>query len=53
MRDLADGFVPLPAIQLLGTPVPVGDDVIHVADENGIVREIKKRARSRMTMSAD
>src|SRR6202011_4855496 len=31
-------FLRCPAIQLLRSPIPVRDDVAHIADENGVVR---------------
>ena len=42
MGDFADRLVPAPAIELLGTAIPVSDDVIHVADENRVVGKIEQ-----------
>ena len=39
---LADRFLRRPAIQLLRSAIPVSDDVVHIADENGVVREIQQ-----------
>ena len=38
----ADRIVPAPAVQLLGARVPVSYDIIHVADKNRVVGEIKE-----------
>ena len=42
VRDFADRLRCLPPVELLGGPVPVGDDVGHVAHEHGIVREVEQ-----------
>ena len=53
VRDLADCLLSGPSIQLHGTAIPVGDDVIHVAHEDRVVREDRGgRACSRRTSSA-
>ena len=39
---LPDRFLRRPSVQLLGPPVPVRDDVIHITDKNGVVREIEQ-----------
>ena len=43
VRHLADGLRPRPPVQLLRAAVPVGDDVVLVADEDGVVGEIEQR----------
>src|SRR5207253_1625414 len=43
VRLLADGLVPLPPIQFLRAPVPVGDHVVHIAHEDRVVRQIEER----------
>src|SRR5207244_349785 len=40
--DLADRLRGLPSVELLRAAVPVRDDVVHVADEDGVVREVEK-----------
>ena len=42
MRDLANRLLCRPPVQLFGAAVPVGDDVMHVTHENGVVREIEE-----------
>jgi len=39
---LADRFLGRPAVELLSTPIPVCDDVAHVANENGVMCEIQQ-----------
>jgi len=29
-------------ISLLSAAIPIGDDVVHIADENGVVREVEQ-----------
>jgi hypothetical protein len=42
MRDLADRLVRPPSIELLSAAVPVGDDIVRIANENRIVREVEE-----------
>ena len=42
VRRLADRLAPRPAVELLRAPVPVGNFVAHVADENGVVGQVKE-----------
>jgi hypothetical protein len=42
MRNFADGFVWCPSVQQLRPMVPVGDDIVHVADEHRVVSEVEK-----------
>ena len=42
MRHLAHRFLGRPPVELLGRAVPVGDDVGHVAHEDGVVGEIQQ-----------
>jgi hypothetical protein len=42
MRDPTDRLFAFPTIEVLGAAVPVRDHVVHVADENRIVREIEE-----------
>jgi hypothetical protein len=42
VRDLAQYLRPLPAIQLLGTTVPVPDNTLEVAHEDAVMREIEE-----------
>jgi hypothetical protein len=42
VSTLTDRCVCLPPVQFLGAPIPVGDDVAHITDENGVVREIEE-----------
>ena len=42
MRDPSDRLVPLPAVQLLSTQIPIRDDVVHVANEDGVVRQVEE-----------
>ena len=42
VSDLADRLIPLPAVQLLGATIPVGDDVVHVADEDRVMRQVEE-----------
>src|SRR5260370_5074140 len=42
VRALADRFLCRPAEQLLGSPIPVSDDVTHITGENGVVGEIQQ-----------
>src|SRR5262249_25994566 len=39
---LAERFLWPQAVQLLGSAIPVGDDVAHVTDEDGVMREIQE-----------
>ena len=39
---LPDGVFCRPSVQLLGPPIPVRDDVAHIADENRVMREIEQ-----------
>ena len=42
MRNAPDGLFTRPAVSFLSAAVPVGYNVVHVADEDGIVRKIEK-----------
>jgi len=42
MRDLADSLLCLPSVQLLGTTVPIGYYVIHIANEDGVMCKVEK-----------
>ena len=42
VRSLADGLLRRPPVQLLSATIPVGDDVVHIADENRVVGEIQQ-----------
>src|SRR5262249_23254175 len=44
MRFLADGLVPRPTIQLLGAAIPVRNQFVSVAHENGVVGEPREDA---------
>jgi len=39
---LPNCLLPVPPVQLLGAVIPIGDDVLHVADENRVVRQIEE-----------
>ncbi len=40
--DLPESLVVRPSIQGPGSAIPVGDDVVHVSDEDGVVREVEE-----------
>src|SRR3954462_11334166 len=42
VSDTADGLFARPTVAFLGASIPVGDNVVHVADEDGVVREIEE-----------
>ena len=42
MRNFADGFLPGPSVQQLRPVVPIGDDIVHVADEHRVVGEVEE-----------
>ena len=42
VRDATESFRPRPAVAFFRTAIPVGDDVVHVANEDGIMRQIEK-----------
>src|SRR5262249_61853726 len=42
VKDLADCLLASPSIPLLGTAIPIGDDVIHVSHEDRVVREVEE-----------
>ena len=42
VRDATDGFLARPAVSFLGAAVPVGNDVVHVADKDRVVSEIEQ-----------
>src|ERR1700726_770223 len=42
MRPFPNRFFCCEPVQLLGPPVPVRDEVVHVADEDGVMREIEQ-----------
>src|SRR5262249_27418146 len=42
VRTLADRFLCRPSVQLFSPPIPVGDDVAHITDENGVMCEIEQ-----------
>ena len=42
MSNLADSFASFPSVQLLSAAIPVGDDVVHVAHEDGVVGEVEE-----------
>src|SRR6266508_244274 len=42
VRDLADRLLTLPSVEFLRATVPEGNDVIHVAHEDRIVREVEE-----------
>src|ERR1700730_16892686 len=42
VRYLVDSLLFGPAVQFLGAAIPVGNDVGHVADEDGVVREVEE-----------
>ena len=42
MRDPPEGLLPGPAVQLRRGAIPIGDRIAHVADEDGVVREIEQ-----------
>ena len=46
----ADGFPALPAIQLLGTRVPVGDHAIHVPHHDRVMRLVEQRRLIRQVL---
>src|SRR6478672_4750035 len=39
---LSDCLVRRPPEQLFGSPIPVGNDVVHVPDEDAVVREVEQ-----------
>src|ERR1700686_4045685 len=39
---LADRLLCRPSVQLLSSPVPVRNDIAHITDKNGVVREIQQ-----------
>jgi hypothetical protein len=42
VRTLADCFLGRPSVQLSSAPIPVGDDVVPIGDENGVVCEVQQ-----------
>src|SRR6266498_3136789 len=42
VRNLPNRLVPSPSVQFFGGTIPKGDDVVDVAHEDCIVREIEK-----------
>ena len=42
VRDLADRLIALPSVEFRSAQIPVSDDVIHVAHEDRIVRQVEK-----------
>src|SRR5262249_34243818 len=40
--DSSDRILHRPAVQLLGSAIPVSDSIVHVAHENRVVREIQQ-----------
>ena len=42
VRHGADRVLPRPPVEFLGTAIPVGNDVAHVAHEHGVVRQIEE-----------
>jgi hypothetical protein len=42
MTVLPDGLLCPPPVQFLGPSIPVQNDVTHIADENGVMREIEQ-----------
>ncbi len=42
VRDLADRLIARPAIQLLGTLIPVSNDVVHIANDDSIMDNIEE-----------
>ena len=42
MRTLTDRLFGGPAVQFPGTPIPKGDDIVHTADENGVVSQVQQ-----------
>ena len=42
VRDATDGFFARPTVSFFGAAIPVGDNVVHVADEDGVVCEIEE-----------
>ena len=42
VRHLADGLLHVPSVPFLGAAIPVRDDIAHITDENGVMREIEQ-----------
>jgi len=42
MRALSNRLLRRPPIQLLRSPIPIGDDVIHISDEDRVVCQIEQ-----------
>src|SRR4051794_33828905 len=42
VRDTADCFYARPAVSFFGAAIPIGDYVVHIADEDRLVREVKE-----------
>ena len=42
MCHFADRLLALPSVELLGPVIPVRDDVVHVTDEDGVMREVEE-----------
>src|SRR4029077_14326491 len=40
--NLADHFLCRPPVELLRAAIPVRDDIVHITDENGVVREVEE-----------
>jgi hypothetical protein len=40
--DLSERFVPRPAVLVLGATVPERDRVVHIADEDRVVRQVEQ-----------
>ena len=42
VRDLANRFFARPTVPFFGTTIPIGDGVVDIAYENGVMREVEK-----------
>src|SRR5215469_8608715 len=42
MRPFSDRFFRTPSVQLLSTAVPVSDNVVHIANEDGVMRKVEQ-----------
>ena len=42
MRNLAERLLAGPPVLFLGAPVPIGDGLVEIADENGLMRDVEQ-----------
>ena len=42
MRNLAERLLAGPPVSFLGSPVPIGDGLVEIADEKGLMRDVEQ-----------